>query len=132
MRCSRFDHICVESDARAATTAAGAEDDGGIRRPVHNMTWRDGNAALTQRDASHPQRAPKGAGFQLPSRSPGPRIGLAVTTSPAVRPFWSGFRAMRSEAKDVGIGKAVPLAHCENLDAARQDRSRTQTPLGCF
>ena len=32
---------------------------------------------------------------------------------------WSGFRAMRSDAKDVRIGKVVPLAHCENLDAAR-------------
>ena len=26
---------------------------------------------------------------------------------------------MRSDAEDVGIGKAVPLAHCEHLDAAR-------------
>ena len=36
---------------------------------------------------------------------------------------------MRSDAKDVGIGKAVPLAHCENLDAAREDRSRTRQSL---
>jgi hypothetical protein len=36
---------------------------------------------------------------------------------------------MRSDAKDVGIGKAVPLAHCENFDAARKDRSRTRQSI---
>ena len=36
---------------------------------------------------------------------------------------------MRSDAKEVGIGKAVPLAHCENLDAAREDRPRTRQSI---
>ena len=52
--------------------------------------------------------------------------GKSMTLLALSRPFWSGFGAMRSDAKDVGIGKAVPLAHCENLDAARSDRSRSR------
>jgi hypothetical protein len=41
-----------------------------------------------------------------------------------IRGLASDVRAMRSDAKDGGTGKAVPLAQCENLDAARSDRSQ--------
>ena len=36
---------------------------------------------------------------------------------------------MPSDAKDVGIGKAVPLGRCENLNAAREDRPRTRQSI---
>jgi uncharacterized protein len=42
---------------------------------------------------------PKGVGFQSPGRSPGLSQVWPVTTFPALRPFWSGFRAMRCDAK---------------------------------
>jgi hypothetical protein len=64
----------------------------------------------------------KGVGFQPPGRSAGLPQVSPVTTPPALRPFWAGFRAMRSDAKDVGMGKAsrlhiVRTLMRKNLDA---------------
>ena len=51
-------------------------------------------------------------GFQPPGRSARLSQVWPVTTSPALVLVWFSTDAL--ERQDVGIGKAVPLAHCEN------------------